>query len=253
MLAPPRPAYLVEVAVHHDPAHVGVHRVQPGRPRPRGVQLRERGLHDVLGPVRVAAEQVRRAVQLVAPARDVLAELAVTCPAHLVSPSVPNLFYPLQRGKGQIGWPDGSSSDRLVQLLLDPLVSPDPSGCGLLLGRRSRRALRDAGRREAALGPRPAAELAAEAGRVVVLVAVEREAECGAAEAAEDDAGQADGDDAAEAEGAVAEPGLGLAGAGRLRARSGRWSGRAVLSHRSWHDCGLRRCGRPVTDAVRRS
>ena len=69
--SPPRPAHLVEVTVDDGPARVGIDVVRAGRPGPRGVQPGQRVLHDVLGLVRIAAEQAGRAEQLEASLRDV--------------------------------------------------------------------------------------------------------------------------------------------------------------------------------------
>ena len=70
-LSAPWPPHLVEMSVDDGPPHVGIDVVRAGRPGPRGVQPGQGVLDDVLGLVRVAAEQTRRAEQLKATLRHI--------------------------------------------------------------------------------------------------------------------------------------------------------------------------------------
>jgi hypothetical protein len=76
-LPAPGAAVLVEMAVDDHPADVGVHRVGTGGAWPRHVELRECVLHDVLGAVRVTAQQVSGAEQVRAASGDVRREAVV--------------------------------------------------------------------------------------------------------------------------------------------------------------------------------
>ena len=69
-LAPPRPAVLVDVGADDDLPGVGLLPAVAVQPRPRDVQLDERGLEQVLGLVPVAADGVRDPAQVGLPGGD---------------------------------------------------------------------------------------------------------------------------------------------------------------------------------------
>lgn len=72
-LATPGAPPVVEMGVDDDAPDEGVDVAGAVHPWPGDVQLRQGGLHEVLGAVDVPAQQVRRAAQLCSACRDVLA------------------------------------------------------------------------------------------------------------------------------------------------------------------------------------
>ena len=66
-LAAPRPPGLVDVGAHDDRADVGLLAAVAPHPRPGDVQLDQRGLHEVVGAVPVAADRVGDPAQVGAP------------------------------------------------------------------------------------------------------------------------------------------------------------------------------------------
>ena len=89
-LAAPRAAVLVDVRADDDLPDVGLLAAVAVQPRPRDVQLHERGLQQVLGLVPVTADGVRDPAQVGPPGRDELGELRVAVAAsHRLDPASP--------------------------------------------------------------------------------------------------------------------------------------------------------------------
>jgi hypothetical protein len=74
---PERQSRIVDRSPDKDFAGVGVHGSEPIEPRPRHVDLGERGLHQALRPVPVTAQQVRGAPHHERASIHVLAEVTI--------------------------------------------------------------------------------------------------------------------------------------------------------------------------------